>query len=475
MRVDKKKSAYSRMYLVTPSVYEKLKKCIDDYDKAELSKINLSMEDTDDHSKSNDVIRNISSDEIMTDVSTNKHDSNTHSSNQSFFHPHNNASHLTPPLIRTSTHIHQPTNKLPGNSLKIPDLGTIPEEEFDVEDSYIEPTYQTAQPPETFLDNTLDESFKPPLNSTTILSDARRHLPQSHTNKSIDESYQPIPGPSRQKESLFAKKQSRKKNIIPNFPVNPPEIENGRYIIHPADADITWIDQTDNTDMDANTSVATTFNPPSFASSGRDSIHYSDANISQPNQGSSRNVTVSSQALSNRSRPSFVVKRPLQPNLSVKTRTQKRNACDSILPLKKCRIQVNAVNDNNTSLMKDISKPTKFVCHICGKKYTYKYSLNRHISNIHKLTHDDFQRLTRPPQLAIEYIQDHPNIPPSNSANESWIKPGKRTDTQAGFRKRRDDKYKRIMTVGLKRNRKTANLDDSRKVKPDRTFKNWKI
>jgi hypothetical protein len=488
MKIDNKKSAYSRMYLVTPSVYEKLKKCIDDYDKAELSKINITKDDTDDHSKSNEVIRNISEDEIMANVTPNNQVNNTATSSQSFSHPHTNTFHQSIPISRTSTRIPNPTNKLPGASLKIPDLGTITEE-FD----------------ESFINDSLDESFRPTLNSTTIQSDTQQPAAQSHTIRSIDESFQPLPGPSRQKESLFAKKKIAKQQAIPNLPVNPPIFENGRYIVHPADADITWINQTDADIQDTDVDMSSTFdqpsfvtnmdmssisNQPSFASSGRNSVHSSIPNISHRDQSSFRNDTITSRASSKHSRPGFVVKRPLQPKFSVKTRNQKRNICESMLPLKGCKTKVNYVSDANTSVMRDISQPHKFSCHLCEKKYLHKFSLNRHLQKAHKLSPEQLVRLRRPPQLAIEYIQNNQNNQNANlnnqntnnqpnitkKANSSWVKPGKRTDTQAGFRQRKDDKFKRVMTVGLKRDLKAANLEDSNVKYPgDRTFKNWKI
>jgi hypothetical protein len=265
--------------------------------------------------------------------------------------------------------------------------------------------------------------------------------------------------------------------------VNPPEIENGRFIVHPADADITWINQSDENNEDVDMDMSSTFNQPSFSSSGRDSIPYSDPNVSQLDQNSFRNDTISSHASSQRSQPSFVVKRPMQPKFSVKTRAQKRNVCDSILPLKGCKQKVKYVSDANTSMIQDLPKLPKFACHMCEKRYSYKHSLNRHLNNIHKLTKEDIVRLKNPPQLAIEYMRNvnDPNVElinPNNipqAANTSWIKPGKRSDTQAGFRKRRDDKFKRVMTVGVKRDRKIANLDESLSRPDDKTFKNWKV
>jgi len=111
MKVNPKKSSYAKMYLVTPGIYEKLKKCIDEYDISELSKLNKTYE-VESQSTSNNIIRNISMGEILSSSNANdtSHSINDHgqaSASHSIKQP--SVSNITNPEIRSQSQT-QPLN-----------------------------------------------------------------------------------------------------------------------------------------------------------------------------------------------------------------------------------------------------------------------------------------------------------------------------------------------------------------------------
>jgi len=453
MKINNKKSSYARMYLVTPGVYEKLKKCIDEYDIAELSKLNKT-DETESQSKSDEFIRNISTNEILSNTIPNaSHQIQVPNINNISNHNISEITHPMPPPLRQSTL-----------------LESIPEE---VEEQVNE-------------DNTIID-FNPAFNSTEISSvgiDPNTAGPSRNKwvykpqvkkpyNISKRDSFQPVPGSSQNKNILFSKKIFDKQSPTYNTPVNIPQMHNGKLVIHPADDDVSWVE--------LNTKGYDDTTQPSEMDPSGNIIHSNNSNITLDGQRVSGNVTHSNPNLPHTPSNSFVVKRPRQINasfntitqqktVSPKTRAQKRNMCSSILPLKSCKPKINVqfAGDKDSSIIKDASQIVKpFKCPLCQKRYKSKFTLNRHVITVHNDPNVQ--------QLALEYFPS-----PQKPAPHSWIKMGKRSSSQAGFKTKKGLKYNRIMTVGLKRSKDAANLDDSqnpptRQYKPMNKFKNWNI
>ena len=485
MRVNKKKSAYSMMYLVTPSIYEKLKKCIDEYDAAELSKLN-DVEDDSDHSKSDEIIRNISQNEISGDHSSNV--SNTQDLTQPV-DPGLNVSQAAP--INPPTFIPPPTRN--------PSYESVSEENFtpqfnstqkihDDVDQNTHKNYNTSSPKKKPVNSPYhipkrsNRSLNETNNSSEVswITDLKRNylgpnyfdnLPTINEEMEIsgvlnpsinetfqpmpgpnetfqpmpgpNETFQPMPGPSRNRNNLFAKKTYVNKDPPRNFPVNIPQTENGNYIIHPNDADITWIEQ--NIPGSNETIYNATTEPSEMDITG-DTTRYSAPNISQINQSYVGNDGVSNLNSTLPRRPGYVVKRLTQPSMKPKTRAQKRNTCDSILPLKGCKpkVKVSFTRDQNIPQIEDI-KIKQFQCHLCQRIFKYSFNLKRHLEKLHNTTLNQSTQANTP-------------------KNESWVKLGKRSDTQAGLQPRAENKFIQVGSDGSRM-----------RGKPKRTFKNWKV
>lgn len=476
MRVNKKKSAYSMMYLVTPSIYEKLKKCIDEYDASELSKIHET-DDTGDHSKSDEIIRNISQNEIS------GIDAGDDLNNQNLTQPINDVSNISltqptnattfiPPPTRNSSYesVTEGTFNPQFNSTQIihdntdqntPKAQTNSNTSFSkrkpMNKPYYVPKGSNKSHNATNTSNTSSEvSWITDLKRNYVgpnyfdnLSTIHEDMETSqNVNPSMNVTFQPIPGQSSNKNNLFAKKTYVNKDPQRNFPVSIPQAENGNYIIHPNDADITWVEQSI---PGSNETIYNATTEPSDMDITGNTTRYSAPNISQINQSDAGNDTVSNLNSTLSRRPSFVVKRLTQPTMKFKTRAQKRNACNSILPLKGCKPKPKVIftNDHDISHIKDINVK-RFQCHLCQRSFGYSFNLKRHLEKLHN--NNSNQNAGEPSQA-------------NNLINESWIKPGKRSDTQAGLQPRKGNKYFQV-----------GDDDDLQtRGKPKKTFKNWRI
>ena len=434
------------MYLVTPGVYEKLKKCIDEYDVSELSKLNQST-NTDTSSTSDEILRNISHDEITSNSSAGETLQNNY----------------------TGAHLIIPPSTAPPP----PPPPPSPPLHSNIQHNFPPPSRQST------LNSTFGDDFNPPLNSTSIndisspsvkskkiekkgaaykfnnipkmsyVKIPETVLEDEEMQEEMSETFEPIPGPSTNKQNLFAKKNFRSQHTHQNIPVSIPIIQNERLVIHPNDANISWVEQsTLNTGNNSNDTSQTEMDI-----SG-DTSTFNNSNFSLNNQSDIGNNSISNLNQSNHLVPDLVVNRPVQPQLTVRTRGQKRNICNSTLPLRGCKpkLKTKFFKDADISQIKNttILDRNKFQCPLCNRSYKYVTSLNRHTQKFHTTI------ASKP--LAIEYKPQ--------TQNQSWVKLGKRTGTQAGFK-----------TKSTRKPRSSSD-DSSSQAGPKQyknTFKNWRV
>ena len=488
MRVNRgKKSPYSRMYLVTPAVYEKLKKCIDETDASEINKINQT-EDTSDQSSSNETIRSVAREEFNPSMITfsTTNDQNTNNSqnlNQSTSHPNSSTNQQNNIQSALQNFAFQPVSRIQPIA-NISGVNASTSHNLTSQPVSIIPTL--ASIPEA--DESADISFNPQFYSTRNIDDDVRTPPKrrysnqpNSTQKSkkkiptpnfqLDESYEPLPGPSRQQNSLFVNKKNIQLNRheSQNIPVQPPQLVNQRLLVHPKDSDITWLEQS-NQGVSVN-------NDASSAAMDATGItqNYSIPNISVNDQISFGGDTTHSNNLSSsvkhvNTKPRYDVRRVLNTsNIAQRTRFKKKNICASILPLKGCKTKVQFYGDDNSLRIFDhpplIGK--RFTCPVCLKKYSSIYTIKRHMETIHPDT-------IPPIHQRDDSLPMYEEIPKPN-----WVKMGKRKSEQINLTQNNNKKFTRRMTVGLKRDVRQANLDNTTTAQPrrqnPRTFKNWKI
>lgn len=540
MKVNPKKSTYAKMYLVTPGVYEKLKKCIDEYDISELSKLDKT-DEVESQSQSNNIIRNISMDEILSN--SNENDANNLSTNNqtqsSSAHnisqpsvsnlplalpqPEIHSSHISSqPVIITNPSISQPqpqTNPQLNISRRNISRSIVPLtrrqsilhhntllENIDEEDENetiedFNPQFNSTKI--TFdgnnqhsIDSTIGD-FNPQLHSTRISSDHYDNQPSLHTStpkrsraipkslyynpkrtsSTLKTSQQPVAGSSKNKNVLFSKNIPNVHNQT-NIPVNVPQLYDGNLVINPNDADISWVEQNTENNNDNNSFINSTDAEVDFTGGA---VYSNNSNNTDIHQSISRDDSNPNHNSIHSQSSGFVVRRPQQSNvtfvskplkvktISPKTRSQKRNACNPILNLKGCRPKVNVkyFGDNSETAIHDSSNikyPVR--CPICPHKFKTHNLFVNHIRFAHANPQDR--------KLAIEFM------PNAQTKENNWVKLGKRNDVQAGLAPKKGRKYNRVMTVGLKRTRQTAQLDDTqntprRRYKPMHKFKNWNI
>ena len=133
---------------------------------------------------------------------------------------------------------------------------------------------------------------------------------------------------------------------------------------------------------------------------------------------------------------------PPQPIRVPQTRSRFRQ-----LPLTSCdegRPTVRVVHDEGDTEISDLPTLNRFTCPICGKHFSSKFALQRHIKTKHSNEPDS----TTKPYTYSRDPRDPPTPPPQPSAKssetkfQSWVQPGKRSSAEAKLKQHQPRKYK---------------------------------
>lgn len=138
--------------------------------------------------------------------------------------------------------------------------------------------------------------------------------------------------------------------------------------------------------------------------------------------------------------------RQISVTVPAQTRSQFRQlpltSCDQNRPIVK--VTHSEGEEQIVNLPKEKFRLGKFICSICGQEFSSKYALRRHISNKH--ASQPFSRIDkfpRPPRDPSPPPPPPPANPTSQSGQfESWIKPQKRKSDEAKLKQHQKTKYR---------------------------------
>ncbi len=396
-----KRSGYSVMYMVTPSVYELLKQCVDEYELERLEQLNKDQSSTITRSRSENILRDISSQDIIPIDQSYRSRSDIIESNLS--------QPTLPQQVQDVVYVTDPSMNISDPSSNI---GTI---QTNFSQSGVPVTLEDAvymSDPSLHSSDRSRSVLNPDFTTQTIHTadmttqtveptdiSMSQTLPQSEISKSIPyrslKLKRALSVPSTEPYRPYNKNR-KIKSVSMSEPLQMPDrfIQSGT----PSRTSINLTTPNQSRSFgklpSANVSSASSrdtsrisFDPRITSTPIRSSI-----NLTTPNQSGSfgrlPSANVSTTSSRDTSRISFdprITSTPIRQLPAIPENSPSRNVIP-VLPLPACKQTRSPINTRTRTGAVQRVQPTRssFQCTICEKSFARKYNLDKHMATLHK-------------------------------------------------------------------------------------------